>query len=66
MKRKVNGKLRTESQQLRNAFNNMDMLRTPAQSVDALIRGLTDDRSEKMDSTFVDDVSSYTMSKITR
>ena len=62
MKRKVNGKLRTESQQLRKAFNNMDMLRTPAQSVDALIRGLTDDRSEKMDSTFVDDVSLFAKS----
>ena len=63
MKRTVNGKIRTESQQLRKAFNNMDMLRTPARSVDALIRGLTDDRSEKMDSTFVDDVSLYTMPK---
>ena len=57
MKRKVNGRLRTESEQLRNAFNNMDMLRTPGQSVDALLRGLTDDNSEKMDGNFVDDVS---------
>ena len=56
MIRKVNGQLRTESQQLRDAFNNMDMLRTPAQSVDALLRGLTDGRSEKMDTNFVDDV----------
>ena len=56
MKRKVNGQLRTESKQLRRSFNDMDMLRTPAQSVDALLRGLTDDRSESMDSNFVDDV----------
>ena len=56
MKRKVNGQLRTETRQLRHAFNNMDMLRTPSQSVDALLRGLTDDRSESMDSNFVDDV----------
>ena len=59
MVRKVNGQLRTESQQLRDAFNNMDMLRTPAQSVDALLRGLTDSRSEKMDTNFVDDVSLF-------
>ena len=57
IKRKVNGRLQTESEQLRNAFNNMDMLRTPAQSVDALLRGLTDGNSEKMDGNFVDDVS---------
>ena len=57
MIRKVNGQLRTETQQLRDAFNNMDMLRSPAQSVDALLRGLAAGRSEKMDTNFVDDVS---------
>ena len=37
----------------------MDMLRYPAQSVDALIRGLITDNAEKVDITFVDDVSWY-------
>ena len=59
IKRKINGQLRTETRQLRQAFNDMDMLRSPAQSVDALLRGLTDDRSEAMDSNFVDDVRAY-------
>ena len=57
MIREVNGELQIENQELRHAFNNMDILRTPAKSVDALIRGLTDGRSEKMDSNFVDDVN---------
>ena len=56
MIRKVNGELQTESRELRHAFNDMDMLRTPPRSIDALLRGLTDDRSESMDSNFVDDV----------
>ena len=57
MLRKINGGLRTEKHKLKTAFNNMDMLRTPAQSVDALLRGLTNDKSQKMDGNFVDDVS---------
>ena len=57
MIREVNGELQIENRELRHAFNNMDILRTPAKSVDALIRGLTNGRSEKMDSNFVDDVS---------
>ena len=56
MVRKVNGQLRRESRQLRHAFNDMDMLRSPPQSVDALLRGLTEDNSESMDTNFVDDV----------
>ena len=56
MKRKVNGQLRTETRKLRAAFNDMDMVRSPAQSVDALIRGMTDSRAEKMDANFADDV----------
>ena len=56
MIRKVNSQLETESRQLRHAFNDMDMLRTPERSIEALLRGLTEDRSESMDSNFVDDV----------
>ena len=58
MIRKVNGQLRRESRQLRKSFNDMDMLRTPGKSVDALLRGLMDDRSETLDNNFSDDVSS--------
>ena len=56
MKRKVDGQLRTETRKLRAAFNDMDMVRSPAQSVDALIRGMTDSPAEKMDENFADDV----------
>ena len=56
MIRKVNGQLQTESRQLRHAFNDMDMLRTPERSIEALLRGLTEDRSESVDRNFVDDV----------
>ena len=56
MIRKVNGQLQTESRQLRHAFNDMDMLRTPERSIEALLRGLTEDPSESMDHNFVDDV----------
>ena len=56
MIRKVNGELKTESRELRHAFNDMDLLHTPPRSIDALLRGLTDDHSESMDTNFVDDV----------
>ena len=57
MKRKVNGKIVTESRPLRESFNDMDMPRFPKHSVDAVLRGLVDDQSERVDGTFVDDVS---------
>ena len=57
--RKINDELRTDNRQLRDSFMDMDMLRYPAQSVDALIRGLITDYAEKVDITFVDDVSFY-------
>ena len=57
MKRKVKGKIVTESRPLRESFNDMDMLRFPKNSVDAVLRGLVDDHSERVDGTFVDDVS---------
>ena len=57
--RKTNDELRTDNRQLRDSFMDMDMLRYPAQSVDALIRGLITDYAEKVDMTFVDDVSFY-------
>ena len=53
---KVKGKMITESRKLRESFNDMDMLRSDKQSVDAILRGLVDDHSEKVDNTFVDDV----------
>lgn len=56
MKRKIKGKTVTESRPLRESFNDMDMLRFPKHSVDAILRGLVDDHSEKVDNTFVDDV----------
>ena len=56
MKRKVKGKIVTESRPLRESFNDMDMLRFPKNSVDAVLRGLVDDHSERVDGTFVDDV----------
>ena len=56
MKRKINDKMVTESRPLRESFNDMDMLRFPKHSVDAILRGLVDDHSEKVDNTFVDDV----------
>ena len=56
MNRKVNGNLVAESLLLSESFNNMDILRTPDHSVDAILRGLVDDHSEKVDNTFVDDV----------
>ena len=66
MIRKVNGELQTERRELRHAFNDMDMLRTPPRSIDALLRGLTDDRSESMDSNFVDDVMIRALTKLYR
>ena len=53
---KVKGKMITESRKLRESFNDMDMLRSDKQSVDAILRGLVDHHSEKVDNTFVDDV----------
>ena len=55
--RKIHDELQTDNRQLRDSFMDMDMLRYPAQSVDALIRGLITDYAEKVDMTFVDDVS---------
>ena len=57
--RKTNNEFRTDNRQLRDSFMDMDMLRYPAQSVDALIRGLITDNAEKVDIAFVDDVSFY-------
>ena len=53
---KVKGKMITKSRPLRESFNDMDMLRSDKKSVDAILRGLMDDHSEKVDNTFVDDV----------
>ena len=54
---KIKSKMVTKSRALRKSFNDMDMLRSSKQSVDAILRGLVDDHSEKVDNTFVDDVS---------
>ena len=56
MNRKVNGILVAENLLLSESFNNMDILRTPDHSVDAILRGLVDDTSQKVDNTLVDDV----------